>query len=93
MLTKYQLIRRFVSVASKPSTFVDTKTAGDELDVSASRILQYIKDKRLPAEMHGGVYMILRRDLNKVRVRKPGRPKNKGQAHAKNRDSSAASSN
>jgi excisionase family DNA binding protein len=63
-------------MAQKPA-LLDTKAAATDLGISASRVLQFINSGRLPAQMMGGIYLIRRADLAKVRVRKPGRPKKK----------------
>lgn len=52
-----------------------TKQAAKILGVSTRRVLQLIHDGRLPAEKHGRDWAIKARDLELVKVRKPGRPK------------------
>jgi excisionase family DNA binding protein len=49
--------------------------AAKALGVSHSRIMQFIRTKRLPARKFGAQWVIERKDLAAVRVRKPGRPK------------------
>jgi len=55
-----------------------TQQAADALGISRSRVLVLIGNGRLPAERIGSQHVIDRKDLAKVRVRKPGRPKKKG---------------
>ena len=52
-----------------------TREAGKILDVNASRVIQFILAGRLPATKFAGVWMIQERDLDKVKDRRPGRPK------------------
>lgn len=54
-----------------------TQEAADKLGVTRTRILQFIRENRLPAEKHGRDWMIQVADLAKVRDRKPGRPPTK----------------
>ena len=54
-----------------------TCQAGKLLGVNDSRIRQFILQGRLPAIKFGAVWMIRERDLEKVKNRKPGRPKGK----------------
>lgn len=51
--------------------------AAKELNISARRIHQFIEDKRLPAEKLGAYYVIKRADLDLIKDRQVGRPKNK----------------
>jgi excisionase family DNA binding protein len=52
-----------------------TSQAAAKLGVSVSRVQQFIKEGRLPAEKLGRDYIIRPKDLAKVKDRKPGRPK------------------
>ena len=52
-----------------------TSQAATRLGVSISRVQQFIKSGRLPAEKVGRDYIIQPKDLAKVKNRKPGRPK------------------
>jgi excisionase family DNA binding protein len=56
---------------------IDTKTAATELKVSQRRVQQLIEEKRLPAQLIGGAYIIDSDDLDKVRERPTGRPTRK----------------
>lgn len=57
---------------------ITTAEAAEILGVGAQRIRDLISSGRLPAkkfgEGRGGVWMIRRSDLEKVKERKPGRP-------------------
>lgn len=57
---------------------ITTAEAAERLGVSIGRIQALIRAERLPASKFGRVYMINEKDLAKVRVRKPGRPKKGG---------------
>ncbi len=59
----------------KTSDLLDTPAAAAELGVSLRRVQQLITAGRLPAARLGGNYVIQRKDLAKVRDRKPGRPR------------------
>ena len=48
--------------------------AAKALELSNSRILQFIYTKRLPAQKVGPIWAIKERDLGKVADRKTGRP-------------------
>lgn len=52
-----------------------TDTAGKELGISGARVRRLILDGRLPAIKLGKTWLIERKHLQKVAVRKPGRPK------------------
>ena len=52
-----------------------TSQAAAKLGVSISRVQQFIKSGRLPAEKVGRDFIIQPKDLAKVRNRKPGRPR------------------
>jgi excisionase family DNA binding protein len=67
------------------TTQLSTKQASQALGIGKSRVLQLIKAKRLPAEQVGNQFVIKRKDLARVRDRKPGRPpaaKRRGRAAA-----------
>ncbi|MGD0390227.1 MAG: helix-turn-helix domain-containing protein [Tepidisphaeraceae bacterium] len=72
-------------MAKKLPSFMDTTAAAVELGVSPRRVLQFITSGRLPAQMMGGVYIVLRADLAKVANRKPGRPWSKDRKQAPSR--------
>ena len=57
---------------ASPLTVTDAAAA---LGVGRSRVLQLIRSGRLPAEKIGMQFLIQRKDLAAVRVRKVGRPK------------------
>jgi excisionase family DNA binding protein len=57
---------------------IDTAKAAGLLGVSQRRVRQLIAAGRLRAKTIAGNFIIRRADLQKVRVRKPGRPKKKG---------------
>ena len=52
-----------------------TEEAAQRLGVISERVRQFIKAGRLPAMLIGGTYVIKEKDLEKVAVRKHGRPK------------------
>lgn len=64
-------------VRSMTPNMLTTTQAAKELKISRSRVLVLIRDKRLPAVKFGDAYVIERKDLAKVRVRKVGRPAKK----------------
>lgn len=53
-----------------------TQQVADELGVSKTRVIALIRAGRLPAEKVGVQYLVNPKDLERVRHRKPGRPKN-----------------
>jgi excisionase family DNA binding protein len=57
------------------ATPITVSQAAVDLRVTRARVLQLINAGRLPAQKLGMQYLIDRKDLGKVRVRKPGRPK------------------
>lgn len=59
----------------KVTNHLTTKQAAKSLGVSAPRVRQLILAGRLPAVKFGRDLMILKSDLKRVMVRKPGRPK------------------
>lgn len=54
---------------------ISTEQAAADLGVSRRRVQALIKSGRLKATKVGRVYVIRPKDLESVRVRKPGRPK------------------
>ena len=58
--------------------YLTTDQAGKILGVSGRRVRALIKVGRLPAHKFGKAWMIDKKDLQKVAVRKPGRPPGKG---------------
>lgn len=54
-----------------------TKEAADRLGVTVGRVHQLIREDRLPAEKKGRDYLIVEKDLAKVKDRKSGRPPKK----------------
>jgi excisionase family DNA binding protein len=56
---------------------ITTKEAAKELGVTVRRVQALIKAGRLRAQKMGRDWIIRRRDLDKVKVRKPGRPAKK----------------
>lgn len=52
-----------------------TKEAAKALGVSTGRVRQLIKTGRLPATKPGRDLVIQEKDLELVRIRKPGKPK------------------
>lgn len=63
--------------------YLTTKQAAKILGVNDSRIRQLILAGRLPATRFGWSWMIKAEDLEKVKDRKPGRPKRKEAANRK----------
>lgn len=54
---------------------LNTKEAGEILGISRARVNALILADRLPAVKLGRDWVIKEKDLKKVAVRKPGRPK------------------
>ena len=54
--------------------YLTTDQAGEILGVSGRRVRALITAGRLPAHKFGKAWMIDKKDLQKVAVRKPGRP-------------------
>jgi excisionase family DNA binding protein len=54
---------------------ISSKDAANRLNLSIRRVQELIKNKRLPAKMIGGVYLIEEKGLALVKNRKPGRPR------------------
>jgi len=63
------------------TNFLTTSEAGQVLGVNRSRVLQFILNGRLPAQRFGWQWMIKKQDLEKLKDRKPGRPKKGGRQH------------
>ena len=61
---------------------ISSKDAAARLTLSVRRVQELIKNKRLPAKMIGGVFLIDEKDLALVKHRKPGRPKTPAAAKA-----------
>jgi excisionase family DNA binding protein len=57
------------------SDLMTTMQAAKALGVTKSRVIALISAGRLPAQKIGIQWLISRKDLAKVRIRKPGRPK------------------
>jgi excisionase family DNA binding protein len=55
--------------------FLTVSEAAKELNISARRVHQLIKDERLPAQKLGSYFVIKRADLALVKERPLGRPK------------------
>lgn len=56
---------------------INTQTAAKVLGINNSRVRQLILAGRLPAKKIGRDWIIREKDLEKVIVRKPGRPRKK----------------
>jgi len=63
--------------------YLTTDEAGEILGVSGRRVRALINVGRLPAHKFGKAWMIDKKDLQKVAVRKPGRPSGKERAGGK----------
>jgi excisionase family DNA binding protein len=61
---------------------ITTSQAAIDLGVTSRRVLALIHAGRLPAQKMGRDYFIEKKDLAKVRVRKPGRPAKRRRAAA-----------
>jgi excisionase family DNA binding protein len=57
--------------------FLSTKEAAFFLGVTPRRVVALIHSRRLPAIKHGRDWLIKTKDLERVRNRRPGRPKKK----------------
>ena len=57
---------------------LNTNQAAEILEVHPSRVRVLIKEGRLPAQKVGRDWIIKEKDLEKVKDRKPGRPRKKG---------------
>src|SRR5438128_3810713 len=62
---------------SKTRDFVTTSEAAEELGVSYYTVYEYIKEKRLVAEMVGGIYMIPRKAVEEFKAKPTGRTRTK----------------
>lgn len=51
-----------------------SEQAGNIIGITGRRVCALINAGRLPAIKHGYVWLIAEKDLEKVAVRKPGRP-------------------
>src|SRR5437660_8390190 len=58
-----------------PGDVLSTEQAAVELGISADRVRALIGARRLPAYKLSREWAIMRKDLERVRVRRPGRPK------------------
>src|SRR6266849_4136997 len=58
---------------SKTRDFVTTSEAAEALGVSYYTVYEYIKEKRLVAEMVGGIYMIPKKAVQEFRAKPTGR--------------------
>lgn len=67
-----------------------TQQAADELSISRRRIQAMIVAGRLTATKRGRDWIIRAADLERVRVRQPGRPRTRPQAEAKPKKSRKA---
>ena len=63
--------------------YLTTDQAGKILGVTGRRVRALIKAGRLPAVKFGKAWMINKKDLKKVAIRKPGRPRAKGRDYGK----------
>ena len=63
--------------------FITTDQAGKILGVTGRRVRALIEAGRLPAVKFGKVWMINKKDLKKVAVRPPGRPRVNGGRYGK----------
>jgi len=57
------------------SAVLTTRDAAARLGVTPRRVVALIHARRLPAQRFGPVWLIRERDLAKVAVRRPGRPR------------------
>jgi len=60
-----------------PRDFVTTSEAAEALGVSYYTVYEYIREKRLVAEMVGGIYMIPRKAVQEFKAKPTGRTRNK----------------
>ena len=67
---------------------LSTEEAAQRLGVISERVRQLIKDGRLPATLVGGSYVIQEQDIQKVAVRKTGRPRGSTKGSTKLRKAS-----
>ena len=62
---------------SNTRDFVTTSEAAEALGVSYYTVYEYIKEKRLVAEMVGGIYMIPRKAVQEFKAKPTGRTRSK----------------
>ena len=65
------------SEISKTRDFVTTSEAAEALGVSYYTVYEYIKEKRLVAEMVGGIYMIPKKAVQEFKAKPTGRIRTK----------------
>jgi excisionase family DNA binding protein len=65
------------SETSNTRDFVTTSEAAEALGVSYYTVYEYIKEKRLVAEMVGGIYMIPRKAVQEFKAKPTGRTRSK----------------
>ena len=65
------------SETSNTRDFVTTSEAAEALGVSYYTVYEYIKEKRLVAEMVGGIYMIPKKALQEFKAKPTGRTRSK----------------
>lgn len=58
-----------------PDDYATVTEAAEQLGVDRSRVVQFIAAERLPARKIFGVTVVLREDLDRLRDRRPGRPR------------------
>src|SRR6516225_5428905 len=61
------------SETSKTRDFVTTSEAAEALGVSYYTVYEYIREKRLVAEMVGGIYMIPKKAVQEFKAKPTGR--------------------
>lgn len=64
-----------MSEEKEKEELIGVTQAAKELKITRKRILEFIYDQRLPAELIGNSYVIKKKDLILVADRKTGRPK------------------
>lgn len=65
------------SETSKTRDFVTTSEAAEALGVSYYTVYEYIREKRLVAEMVGGIYMIPKKAVQEFKAKPTGRTRTK----------------
>src|SRR5262252_2926275 len=65
------------SETSNTRDFVTTSEAAEALGVSYYTVYEYIREKRLVAEMVGGIYMIPRKAVQEFKAKPTGRTRSK----------------
>lgn len=63
---------------------ITSNEAATRLGIHQTRVQVLIREKRLPAQMLGGTYLIDENDLKLVADRKPGRPPKQSRATTQN---------